>query len=231
MSPTPAPRASATGTWASNPGSYVVDEAGRIAAARQPAGLEAVIAEVLDATDPDPRRGVRHGPSGQDRDAEALRSVAPTGRPGAAGSGGRAVRWPPPTDRRSRARASRRSPTRSGRGRPSPSSAVESRADVAASRPPRTGGSRRDGDARQDRLQPASHDVRPDAAERAVADDPVGVDPEVDGQGERVPGLRRPRPSLSRPIGRVDPSDSANAATVPSSSLTSTAMTTRPSAA
>ena len=47
---------------------------GRIDAARQPAGLEAVIAEILDTADADPRGRIGHGPSGQDRDAEPPRS-------------------------------------------------------------------------------------------------------------------------------------------------------------
>ena len=100
--------------------------------------------------------------------------------------------------------------------------------DVRAVDPPP---SRADVDAGQDRSQAASHDVGADPAERPVADDAVLVDPEVDRQRDRVPASPAADPSLSRPSGNVADSRSANAATVPSSSLTSMARITSPSSA
>ena len=52
-------------------------DAGRVAAAREGAGLEAVVAEVGHAADADPGGHVRRGPAGQDR----RRRRAPGGRP------------------------------------------------------------------------------------------------------------------------------------------------------
>ena len=49
------------------------DEAGRITAARERPRLEAVIAEVGQAADADPRRDIQRGPAGQDGDGEPLR--------------------------------------------------------------------------------------------------------------------------------------------------------------
>ena len=194
---TPVASASATGTWRLEARLVRGHETGRIAAARQPAGLQAVVPEVLDPTDPD--RARRHRPrSARSGSRRATRSGCVADRP---------------ASRRRERRA--RGSMAAADGSPEPRASVPSKSDddqdparaapggrpagdgPRRPRPPRTVGSRRDGDARQDRLQAASHDVRPDAAQGAVADDPVGVDPEVDRQRERVPRLRR-RPRRCR---------------------------------
>ncbi len=84
---------------------------------------------------------------------------------------------------------------------PGPLLDIVTRAAAAAgSRSPGRRPSGGDGDPRQDRLQARRHHVRPDAPEGAVADDAVRVDPEVDRQGDRLPG------GLSRPVG-VEPAE------------------------
>ena len=69
--PTPAARASATGTWASRPGSYVVTEAGRTGTA-QPARTAARGRRDTRSPDPDPGRDVGDGPPGQHGHRQAL---------------------------------------------------------------------------------------------------------------------------------------------------------------
>ena len=211
--------------------------------ARPPRGsvavLQPVVAEVLDAADPDARRDVGHDPAGQDRDVQP---PGPGGRDAAASR--RSARWASGSmwaDGRV-ARPDRQRPVevgddeqrRPGRDQARRAPRRSRRPDEArrrAAAPPAPARSRRDVDARQDRLEAAGHDVGPDAAEGAVADDPVLVDPEVDRQGDGVPAQSPREPSPSRPSGKVAPSCSAKAATMPSSSLTSMARTTRPSSA
>ena len=84
-----------------------------------------------------------------------------------------------------------------------------------------------DGHPRQDRSEAGRHQVRPDAAQRGVADDAVRIDPEVDRQRQGAPrGLGRT--VEVQPHGQVHPQALEERATEASSSRTSTGSTTRP---
>ncbi len=171
-------------------------EGGGPGAARQPAGLQAVVAEVLDAAHPDAGRRIADGAAGQDRRPAAVGLGGSDARPAGGASGERAVRWRRPSGRPNRAPASHRSRTRPGSGRAWPGGSP-AEPGPPPHRPGRGERSRRDGDVREDRLQSAGHDVGADAAERPVAHDAVRVDPEVDRQDDA-------RPSPSAPAVRVE---------------------------
>ena len=209
---------------ASKPGwTWSRAESGR-APRGQPAGLEAVVAEVLDAADPD---------AGRRRRPRCVRS----GRRPATGSGRAA---PTRARRRSARRASGSIAAASGSPEPRPAShrsrdtirigpagarrvrqpeLDSTRAHRSVMRPP----SRRDVDPRQDRLAAraamTSGPIPPSAPSRTIPSRSIQK-----WTGRTIAShVRRAVPSVSSPIGNVALSDWAKAATVPSSSLTSIA--------
>ena len=127
----------------SNPGSGVTT-IGAAAAAREPAVLEPVVAEVVDAADPRPLGDIGDGPPGQDRDLDAAPAGRRRSRRAGAAPGGHRARSARPPGRASRATACRRSRRRpgaaggrppAGRARPRPAAGDETASAGARAAP------------------------------------------------------------------------------------------------